>query len=78
MTDFKASGHDFWPNGEQGPQLKGEGQYELPNRLIRQDIVNQVGCCLGHSSSSTAGAESTEFAGKCHEIFFVALFTLNS
>lgn len=50
----------------------------LPNRLCWQDMVDQMGCGLAHTSCSTARAEPPAFAAKRDQVLEVARLTLGS
>jgi len=37
------------PVVEEGPKAFGDGEDELTNRHVGEDVIHQVGCRLGHA-----------------------------
>ena len=48
---------------KQGAQPFGHGEYPLPHRQRRKDVIDQVRRCFGHAPGVARGAHATTFAG---------------
>ena len=62
--DLRESGDGRRPIGEKTPQSLRHGNHPLPHGHRRDDVIGEMGYCLGHVPTVTGGADAPSLAGE--------------
>ena len=76
--NVEGSCHEFGSDGKAESDGSWKSEDPLPNILVGQDGVDQMGCGLAHSPCPAAGAESAALTRKGDEHLVVALLALGA
>lgn len=63
---------------KQVAQREWDAQYPLPDRPLRQDLVNQLRSAVRHTPCTTGGTETASLATERYEFLMVAGLTSNT
>jgi hypothetical protein len=78
VDDGKDLGEDRGARREQEPQRVGERHHPLADRLLGQDVVDEMRGGLGHAACAAARAEAAAFATERHELLMPAGLALDA